>query len=111
MKKEMRGNIPERIYNAYDKLTPSERRIADVLFDSDLMVGLENVATLAQRAKVSGPTVIRFATKLGFEGFPQLQAVLREKRPPPAPLVTVPSARRMNMLEVSAASSAPAMRR
>ena len=78
MKKEMRGNIPERIYNAYDKLTPSERRIADVLFDSDLMVGLENVATLAQRAKVSGPTVIRFATKLGFEGFPQLQAVLRE---------------------------------
>lgn len=77
MKAEMLGNIPERIRSSYDALTPSERRIADVLFDSDLMVGLENVATLAERARVSGPTVIRFATKLGFEGFPQLQSALR----------------------------------
>ena len=77
MKSEMLGNIPERIRSSFDALTPSERRIAGVLFDSDLMMGLENVATLAERAKVSGPTVIRFATKLGFDGFPQLQSALR----------------------------------
>lgn len=73
----MQGNVPERIRKAQAELTPSERRIADVLSDSNLMMGLENVATLADRARVSGPTVIRFANKLGFEGFPQLQSALR----------------------------------
>lgn len=73
----MQGNVPERIRKAQTSLTPSERRIADVLSDSNLMMGLENVATLANRAKVSGPTVIRFANKLGFDGFPQLQSALR----------------------------------
>lgn len=74
----MQGNVPERIRKAQASLTPSERRIADVLSDSNLMMGLENVATLAARAQVSGPTVIRFANKLGFEGFPQLQSALRD---------------------------------
>lgn len=73
----MQGNVPERIRKVDASLTPSERRIADVLSDSNLMMGLENVATLAERARVSGPTVVRFASKLGFDGFPQLQSALR----------------------------------
>lgn len=75
----MQGTVAERIRNARGRLTPLERRIADALFDSDLVLGLENVAGVAQQAKVSGPTVVRFVIKLGFPGFPQFQSALRNE--------------------------------
>jgi DNA-binding MurR/RpiR family transcriptional regulator len=37
------------------------------------------VASLAKRAQVSDPTVVRFVSKLGFDGFPAFQARLLEE--------------------------------
>lgn len=54
-------------------LTPSERKVATFLETHPTALAFDTVATVAQRVGVSGPTVIRFATKLGFEGYASLQ--------------------------------------
>ncbi|HVJ97760.1 MAG TPA: MurR/RpiR family transcriptional regulator [Acidimicrobiia bacterium] len=66
--------IAPRISEAADVLTPSERRLADVVLDDPQAVAFGTVATLAARAGTSGPTVVRFATKLGYQGFADLQS-------------------------------------
>jgi DNA-binding MurR/RpiR family transcriptional regulator len=66
--------IAPRISEAADVLTPSERRLADVVLDDPQAVAFGTVASLAARAGTSGPTVVRFATKLGYQGFADLQS-------------------------------------
>lgn len=61
------------------QLTPSEARIAQVLLTDYPIAGLATAASLAKRAGVSDPTVIRLVTKLGFDGFPAFQARLLEE--------------------------------
>lgn len=41
--------------------------------------GLGTVASLAERAKVSAPTVLRFLSRLGFGGYPEFQRALRDE--------------------------------
>ncbi|MDD9994049.1 MAG: MurR/RpiR family transcriptional regulator [Rhodospirillales bacterium] len=57
-------------------LTPAERRVARTLFASNLMAGFDTVAGLAARSGVSGPTVLRFASKIGFTGYADFQRAL-----------------------------------
>lgn len=61
------------------RLTASERKVARAFLASYPIAGLENVAQLAQRAQVSGPTVMRFIGKLGFEGYPEFQDALHRE--------------------------------
>jgi DNA-binding MurR/RpiR family transcriptional regulator len=60
-------------------LTPSELRVAQTLLGDYPAAGLQSVAGLAQRAGVSGPTVVRLVAKLGFAGYPDLQHRLRSE--------------------------------
>ena len=60
-------------------LTPAERLLSDVLLRDYPMSGLQSITKLAEAAGVSTPTVIRLARKLGFDGFPEMQAALREE--------------------------------
>lgn len=84
------------------ELSVSERKVGRALLAAYPIAGLETVGQLAARANVSGPTVMRFASKLGYEGFADLQqALLREvqekltsslslmERKPPGPEETV----------------------
>ncbi len=57
-------------------LTRAERRVARTLFASNLMAGFDTVAGLAARSGVSGPTVLRFANKIGFAGYADFQRAL-----------------------------------
>lgn len=57
-------------------LTPSEERIVQVLLTDYPTAGLSSATSLAKRAGVSDPTVVRLAVKLGFEGFPAFQQKL-----------------------------------
>src|SRR4029077_1612425 len=41
--------------------------------------GLESLPQLAESAGVTGPTVLRFVRKVGFEGYPDFQRSLREE--------------------------------
>src|SRR5438445_13254412 len=60
-------------------LTPAERRVAAVVADDPEAVAFGTVADVARRAGTSGASVVRLAAKLGFEGFVELQAAVREE--------------------------------
>lgn len=60
-------------------LTPAERRVAAVVADDPEAVAFGTVADVARRSGVSGATVVRLAAKLGFDGFVELQASVREE--------------------------------
>ncbi len=72
------STLGELIHQRSAELTPSERKVARTLFATNMMAGFDTVAELAQRTQVSGPTVVRFATKLGFAGYPEFQKALRQ---------------------------------
>lgn len=60
-------------------LTPSETRIVQILLNDYPLSGLGTASSLAKRADVSDPTVVRLVVKLGFAGFPDFQAKLLEE--------------------------------
>lgn len=59
------------------ELSPSQRRIARHLLANYQAVAFSTVADVARAAEVSEATVVRFATALGFSGYPALQAEVR----------------------------------
>lgn len=61
------------------RLTPSETKIAQMLLNEYPTSGLGTAKSLAKRAGVSDPTVIRLVTKLGFDGFAAFQRKLLEE--------------------------------
>ncbi|RWP61540.1 MurR/RpiR family transcriptional regulator [Mesorhizobium sp.] len=63
----MRGNLA---------LTPSEEKIVRLLLTDYPTSGLGTASSLARRAGVSDPTVVRLVMKLGYDGFADFQAKL-----------------------------------
>ncbi|PWS36336.1 hypothetical protein DFH01_14265 [Falsiroseomonas bella] len=83
----------ERIAEALERLTPAERRVAELVAADPAAVPDATVASLARAAGVSEPTVIRFCRALGLEGFSGLRlAVVREQAagPPPTARPIIP---------------------
>ena len=68
----------ELIADSASLLTPSERKVAEAILEDPQIVAFGTVAQLASRSASSGPTVLRLAAKLGFEGFVDLQAAVQE---------------------------------
>lgn len=60
-------------------LTHSEQKIARVLLADYPVAGLGTQSSLARRAGVSDPTVVRFVVKLGFDGFTEFQTSLLDE--------------------------------
>ncbi len=67
------------VHERMHSLTSAERKVARVFLASYPIAGLETVAQLAQRAGASGPTVMRFVNKLGFDGYLEFQEALRHE--------------------------------
>jgi DNA-binding MurR/RpiR family transcriptional regulator len=65
--------LTDVIAAASDRLSPAERRVADAVVADPAKVAFGTVASLAVDAGVSGPTVVRLAAKLGYDGFAALQ--------------------------------------
>jgi DNA-binding MurR/RpiR family transcriptional regulator len=64
------------------EFSSAERKVARALLAEYPGAGLDTVAHLAERAGVSAPTVLRFGRRLGYQGFPELQAALRDELAP-----------------------------
>lgn len=62
---------------ALGRLSPAERRVADVVMRDPEGVAFGTVAEVAARAGTSGPSVVRLAGRLGYRGFVGLQAAVR----------------------------------
>jgi DNA-binding MurR/RpiR family transcriptional regulator len=71
--------VARRIDERRNELTPAERRIADVVLTHPQAVAFGTVADVARRADTSGATVVRFAMKLGFSGFSELQEEVQDE--------------------------------
>jgi DNA-binding MurR/RpiR family transcriptional regulator len=64
--------ILERIRQAYPRLTKSQKLLADLIATSYQEVAFMNASTLARRLSLNEATVIRFAQRLGYPGFPEM---------------------------------------
>jgi len=71
--------IGEEIRERLGDLTPSERRVARTLLATYPTAGLKSLPQLAEGSGVTGPTVLRFVRKIGFEGYPDFQRSLRSE--------------------------------
>jgi DNA-binding MurR/RpiR family transcriptional regulator len=69
--------VEQRLSGQADRLTPSERRIAGTVLAGPHIVAFGTVSDLAEAAGVGTATVVRFAVKLGFDGYSELQASIR----------------------------------
>jgi DNA-binding MurR/RpiR family transcriptional regulator len=81
MARSREQTLGQKLRQVAAALTKAERRVARVLLSSNLKAGLQTVAGLATQAQVSGPTVLRFVTSLGFESFPAFQQAVRIEVP------------------------------
>jgi len=71
--------VAERIHRRLENLTRAERQLANAMLENYPVSGLGSITALAEASGVSTPTVVRMAKKLGFAGFPHLQAALRSE--------------------------------
>ena len=71
--------IGEEVRERLGQMTPAERRVARALLATYPSAGLESLPHLAESAGVTGPTVLRFVRKVGFDGYPDFQRSLRRE--------------------------------
>ncbi len=75
------GNFPataaDLLAAVSGNLTRAERSIAEEVLADPTLLAFGTVSELARRAGTSRPTIVRFAHKLGFDGYAQLQRHVR----------------------------------
>lgn len=69
--------VSDLILARRDTLTPTERRLGQLVCDDPEAVAFGTTATVARAADTSAPSVVRFGMKLGFQGFLDMQAAIR----------------------------------
>ncbi len=71
-------SIQDLIASVGERLTPTERRIAEAVLQDPTLLAFGTVSDLASRVQTSRPSIVRFAVKLGFDGYPDLQRWVRD---------------------------------
>lgn len=74
-----RASIGDEIFAALDDATPAERRVGRALLAGYPGSGLVSASRLAKAAGTSTPTVLRLIGRLGYSGYPEFQARLRDE--------------------------------
>lgn len=77
MQKGQGLTVAERIRHQFEGLTRAERQLANAMLENYPVSALGSITAVAEASNVSTPTVARMARKLGYGGFPELQAALR----------------------------------
>ncbi|WP_341367539.1 MurR/RpiR family transcriptional regulator [Yoonia sp. BS5-3] len=76
---EVEKTISDRIHDMLDSFTRAERQLALSVLENYPASGLGPLTALAKDAEVSVPTVARMVQKLGFNGYPEFQAGIRDE--------------------------------
>jgi DNA-binding MurR/RpiR family transcriptional regulator len=71
------SEVADRIARSRDLLSPAERQVAEVVLRHPEGIAFGTVAEVAAVADTSGASVVRLATRLGYQGFSDLQASVR----------------------------------
>lgn len=69
----------EQIRKHYDYLSRSYRRVADYILSDYRSAAFMTAAELAQTVQVDTTTVVRFAQRLGYPGYPELISDIQEQ--------------------------------
>ena len=67
-----------RIRETYEYLSPGYRRVADFLLESYRDVAFMTAAEVGKATSVDTTLVVRFAQRLGYPGYPELQADVQD---------------------------------
>ncbi|OCX90934.1 MAG: transcriptional regulator HexR [Pseudomonas sp. CO183] len=71
-------NLLEQIQRRIEDLNKAERKVAEVILRNPQQATRFSIATLAQTAQVSEPTVNRFCRSFGVSGYPELKMQLAQ---------------------------------
>lgn len=74
----MSENFQLRIDNVYPTLSKGHKKIADFIKSNYEKASFMTAASLGKAVDVSESTVVRFASNIGFDGYPELQKYLQE---------------------------------
>ena len=69
------------ITSSFSGLTKKQKEVARFVLDNEYLVAFASVAEVAQKVGVSTATVVRSCQALGYEGYPHLQAAIRQRFP------------------------------
>ena len=72
------GDVIEELRRRFDKLTQSQKRIAEYIVENCEAVAFSTVDQMAARLDVNPSTIVRFTYRLGLNGFPDLQERMRQ---------------------------------
>ena len=75
----MQGNLFAEITARIPEFSKGHRRIADYILSHYDKAAFMTASKLGDSVGVSESTVVRFASELGFDGYPELQRVLQEE--------------------------------
>ncbi len=73
------SDVAARIRSHLDALSPNDLLVARQLLDHPSEAPFETAESLAARAGVSKAAVVRFAVRVGYDGFAQLHEALRDE--------------------------------
>ena len=68
-------DVIDELRRQYDRLTQSQKRIAEYIVDHPDRVAFATVDQMATQLGVNPSTIVRFTYRLGLKGFPDLQEV------------------------------------
>lgn len=74
----MSENFQAKIENVYGSLSKGHKKIADYIKTNYEKASFMTAASLGKAVGVSESTVVRFASNVGFDGYPELQKHLQE---------------------------------
>lgn len=74
----MSENFNRKIDDIYKSLSKGHKKIADYIKNNYEKASFMTAASLGKAVGVSESTVVRFASNIGFEGYPELQKYLQE---------------------------------
>lgn len=74
----MAESFQKAISAAYDGLSKGHKKIADFIRDNYEKASFMTASSLGKAVGVSESTVVRFASRVGFDGYPALRGRLRE---------------------------------
>lgn len=69
--------VTEHVQRSVDGFSPAETRLSAHLVEHPELWGFEPTTGLAKTLNVHRSTIVRFAQRLGFSGYPQLQETVR----------------------------------
>lgn len=75
------ADIERRIADAIHALSPKQKQLARLILGKKYLVSFASASQIGQQVGASAATVVRFAQSLGYAGFSELQAAIREELP------------------------------